>query len=135
MSTGHIRILSVDDHQLIREGLAALINDEPDMTLVAEATDGGKAIRAFRAHRPDVTLMDLRLPDMSGIQDLLEAIRHAHAGKKTVPWEVGARLVDGLHEDPLTPREISVLQEVAAGARNRQIGVRSPLRKRRSRSI
>jgi two-component system NarL family response regulator len=66
-------------------------------------------------------------------QDLLEAIRHAHAGKKTVPWEVGARLVDGLHEDPLTPREISVLREVAAGARNRQIGVRSPLRKRPSR--
>ena len=75
MSTGHIRILSVDDHQLIREGLAALINDEPDMTLVAEATDGGKAIRAFRAHRPDVTLMDLRLPDMSGIDALVAIAR------------------------------------------------------------
>ncbi len=71
---GRIRVLSVDDHPLMREGLAALINDAPDMTVVAEATNGREAVREFRAHRPDVTIMDLRLPDMSGI-DALVAIR------------------------------------------------------------
>jgi DNA-binding NarL/FixJ family response regulator len=69
-----IRVLSVDDHPMMREGIAAIINNQPDMLLVAEARDGGEAIRRFREHRPDVTLMDLRLPDISGI-DALIAIR------------------------------------------------------------
>jgi DNA-binding NarL/FixJ family response regulator len=164
-----IRVLSVDDHPLLREGLAAVINGAPDMTTVAEATNGSEALREFRAHRPDVTVLDLGLPDMSGIEalvgirrefpdarvvvlttlesdaeiarafkegaagcflkttppgDLLEAIRRAHAGRKSVPREVGARLVDHWRDDPLTPREIAVLQEAASGARNREIGAR-----------
>jgi len=69
-----IRVLSVDDHPLLQEGIAAMINGQPDMTLVAGAASGLDALVLFREHHPDVTLMDLRLPDMSGI-DALIAIR------------------------------------------------------------
>ena len=69
-----IRVLCVDDHPLLREGITAIINSQPDMVLVAEASNGAEAIQKFREHKPDVTLMDLRLPDMSGIDSLI-AIR------------------------------------------------------------
>ena len=69
-----IRVFSVDDHPLLRQGIAAIINSQPDMLLVAEASRGSEAIQKFREHQPDVTLMDLRLPDMSGI-DTMIAIR------------------------------------------------------------
>jgi len=69
-----IRILTVDDHPLMREGTAAMIKSQADMLLVAEAADGREAIQRFREHQPDVTLMDIRLPDMSGI-DTMIAIR------------------------------------------------------------
>ena len=67
-----IRILTVDDHPLLRKGIAALVNAEPDMKLVAEATNGQEAIESFRLHRPDVTLMDIQMPSCNG----LEAISH-----------------------------------------------------------
>jgi DNA-binding NarL/FixJ family response regulator len=63
-----IRILTVDDHPLLRKGIAALVNAEPDMKLVAEASNGREAIEQFRLHRPDITLMDLQMPDLNGIE-------------------------------------------------------------------
>jgi DNA-binding NarL/FixJ family response regulator len=70
MSTGHssIRIMVVDDHPLLREGVAALIRTQPDMELIAEACDGEEAIAQFRAHRPHVTLMDLQMPNVNGTE-------------------------------------------------------------------
>jgi len=66
-----IRILAVDDHPLLRQGIAGLIADEPDMTLVAEAANGREAIQQFRTHRPDITLMDLQMPEMSGLDAMI----------------------------------------------------------------
>ncbi len=69
-----IRILAVDDHPLLRQGIAGLVADQSDMSLVAEASNGREAIQQFRAHRPDVTLMDLQMPEMNGL-DAMIAIR------------------------------------------------------------
>ena len=69
-----IRVLCVDDHPLLRVGIAAIISNQPDMLLLAQASTGCEAIQKYREHQPDVTLMDLRLPDMSGIDSLI-AIR------------------------------------------------------------
>jgi len=77
MSNGisQIRILAVDDHPLVRQGIAGLVGVQPDMILVAEACDGREAIQQFRVHHPDVTLMDLQMPEMNGI-DAIIAIRN-----------------------------------------------------------
>ena len=69
-----IRILAVDDHAIVRDGIARLVRTQPDMELVAEACDGREAVEQFRKHRPDVTLMDLQMPNMCGV-DAINAIR------------------------------------------------------------
>ena len=69
-----IQVLCVDDHPVVRQGIAMLLSVEPDMALVAEASNGREAIQQFRLHRPDVTLMDLQMPGMGGL-DAIAAIR------------------------------------------------------------
>jgi DNA-binding NarL/FixJ family response regulator len=120
-----IRVLSIDDHPLLRQGIAAIINSQPDMLLVAEAANGSEGIREFRAHQPDVTLMDLRLPDMSGI-DTMIAIRTEFSGARIImlttfegdvevqrALEAGAR---GYVLKSMPPKElVEVIRQVHAG--------------------
>ena len=80
---GPIRILSVDDHPLLREAVAALVAGQTDIALVAEAANGHEAIEQFRTHRPDVTLMDLQMPKMNGL-DAMIAIREEFPGARII---------------------------------------------------
>lgn len=120
-----IRVMSVDDHPLLREGLAALVNNQPGMVLVAQAANAQEGIAQFRKHRPDVTLMDLRLPDKGGIEALI-AIRAEFPEAKIVmlttfegdvevqrALEAGAR---GYILKSMAPKEIvEVILQVHAG--------------------
>jgi len=163
-----IRILIVDDHPIVRKGLAATIEPEPDMEVVASASSGKQAVGLFREKNPDVTIMDLTLtPEMTGIQaiqairrefpdarvivlsaykgdediyraleagavtyllkeslgdDLIPIIREVDAGGGPIPPEVGRKLADRVNQRALTPREVEVLQLVAKGMRNKEIG-------------
>jgi two-component system NarL family response regulator len=164
-----IRVLIVDDHRVVRVGLRAIIDAEPDMEVVAEAGDGPAALAAYAEHKPDITLLDLRLPGMSGPEVLaalrqrdpeavvivltsydadedvyravqagargyllkgtlpdgvLEAaIRKVHAGQRLLAPEAAARLADRMTSPQLTPREVAVLELVAKGKSNKEIGV------------
>ena len=82
-ASAQIRILAVDDHAVTRQGIAVLLGTEPDMALVAEASNGREAIQQFRAHRPDVTLMDIQMPEMNGL-DAMIAIRGEFPDAKIV---------------------------------------------------
>lgn len=80
-STGRIRLVIADDHPVVREGLVAMINRQPDMCVVAEAADGRAAVEAVLRHRPDLTLMDLRMPRMSGLEAIHEILKNAPSSR------------------------------------------------------
>ncbi len=162
-----IRVLIVDDHTIVQEGIAAIINEEEDMTVVGQAKHGMEAIELFRAYQPDITLMDLRMPEMGGVEaitalcaefnaariivlttydgdediyrglragakgyllkdskpsELRTAIRTVHSGQQYIPSHVGAKLVQRMNNPELTDRELEVLQLVAQGMSNLEIG-------------
>lgn len=164
-----IRVLAVDDHPLVRQGIASLVGIQPDMVLVGEAANGRDALQFFRTHRPDVTLMDLQMPHMNGLDaliairnefpdariivlttytgdaqilralkagahayllkntlhtDLMQSIRAAYAGKKTLSPEASHEIASHATDDILTPAEIVVLRLIAAGNANKQIADR-----------
>jgi two-component system, NarL family, response regulator len=169
MITSKIRVLIVDDHMVVRVGLRTILEHETDMEVVAEAADGPSAMAAYQQHRPDVVLLDLRMPDVNGadlikqmrVHDpeakvivltsydadediyravhagargyllkgtlpdgiLEEAIRTVHAGRRLIPQDVADRLAQRLSSPSLTPREIAVLELVAKGLSNAEIGL------------
>jgi DNA-binding NarL/FixJ family response regulator len=162
----NIKILVADDHYVVRMGVIAIINDEIDMEVVAEAANGVQAIELFKKHKPDLALLDSRMPLKSGIhaakeiknfsdtarivmltaydgdedifqalesgaqgyvlknstdKHLVPAIRAVAAGEKWIPPEVEQRLNSRKTYEPLTPRELVVLHEMAKGLANKQI--------------
>jgi DNA-binding NarL/FixJ family response regulator len=162
-----IRIMLVEDHILIRMGLVTASQLEPDIELVAEVEEGEEAVEAYRTHRPDLVIMDLRLPGMDGIQTinalrrefgpvlvlvlstyaadddvyraiqagasgyllkdmplkvLVEAIRTVHGGQNYFPPGISDRLAERLRQSVPTDRELLVLQKIAKGMSNKEIG-------------
>ena len=164
-----IRILIVDDHPLIQDGIAALLAGKKDLQLVAQASSGTEGVEQYRKHRPDITLMDLQMAGLNGIdaiiaireqtpdaaiivlttysgdvrvrrafkagaqayllknllhKDLLDTIRSVHAGHRIVSPDVAAALAEHSLDEPLTNREMEVLQLIANGHANKEIAAR-----------
>src|ERR1700758_746764 len=162
-----IRILVADDHSVVREGLVSLITRKTDMAVVGEASNGREAVDLWKEHRPDVTLLDLRMPELDGVgaikeirelddgahilvlttfdgdediyraikagakgyllkdtarEALMESIRRVHAGQTCIPPALAAKLAERVSGEALSAREIEVLQRIAAGKSNKEIG-------------
>jgi two-component system NarL family response regulator len=162
-----IRILIVDDHSVVREGLVSLVKRKSDMVVVGEGSNGREAVELWKKHRPDVTLLDLRMPVLDGVgaikkireldenaqivvlttydgdediyraikagakayllkdtarDALVETVRRVHAGETYLPPQLAAKLAERLSGQALSPREIEVLQRMAAGKSNKEIG-------------
>ncbi len=162
-----IRVLVADDHPLMREGIAAVIGSQPDMEVAGEAADGEEAVAEYRRLRPDVTLIDLQMPKLNGMEtiqairaefpgaclailttfrgdaramqaikagaqgyllksalrkELTDAVRQLAAGHRSIPPQVAAELAQHLGQEPLTVRELQVLELIARGQANKQIG-------------
>jgi len=162
-----IRILVADDHFVVRMGLIALVNTEDDLEVIGEASDGKQAVDLFEKLKPDLVLMDLRMPVMDGIAatteifrkhpharvlmlttydgdtdihraiqsgaqgyvlknstgvELIPALRAVAAGQKWIPKEISARLTSRKMFEELTARELEVLQQIAKGLANKEIG-------------
>jgi DNA-binding NarL/FixJ family response regulator len=168
MSGKPIRILCVDDHYLVRAGIVRIVSFHPDLSVVAEASTGVEAVHQFMRYKPDVTLMDLRLPGMSGLESirtirrmapearivvltmydgdqdivaaldagamgyllkdgppdmLVQAIHAVHEGHQCIPPDVEARLQARANQPALTVRETEVIELLAQGMRNKEIGL------------
>ena len=165
-----IRILCVDDHPVVRGGLEQFIEEQQGLTVVATAATGEEALDLYRQHRPDVTLMDLQLPGISGLEairvirsedeqariivltmyqgdediaraldagavtyllkdtlshELLRTIRMVHDGERPLPPNVAARLASRGTDSVLSPRELQIVELIARGMRNKEIGADS----------
>jgi DNA-binding NarL/FixJ family response regulator len=162
-----IRILIADDHSVVREGLVSLVKRKSDMVVVAEGSNGREAVELWKEHRPDVTLLDLRMPELDGVgaikeirqmdenaqivvlttydgdediyraikagakayllkdtarDALVETVRRVQAGETYLPPELAAKLAERVSGEALSPREIEVLQRMAVGKSNKEIG-------------
>jgi DNA-binding NarL/FixJ family response regulator len=127
MPTSTIRVLCADDHRLMREGIARIVGVQPDMTVVAQASDGEQAVSQFLQYRPDVTLMDLEMPTMNGVQ-AIQAIRSRqpdarivvltmYHGDEDIHRAIAAGAMGYLLKDTLPDDLIRVIREVHSGRR------------------
>jgi two-component system NarL family response regulator len=168
ISGAKIRVVVADDHPVVREGIMANVNPQPDMAVIAEARDGNEAVAAIKSESPDIVLLDLRMPGMDGLdvvaqvetlklqskviimttfqsdedvhraikagargyllkdssrEEILDAIRRVNLGETYLPARIVQKMAEGLRKPVLSPRELQVLQCVATGASNKEIGV------------